>query len=417
MNNDGCNILGIPTSNTEEVTSYTSKKANRQTFSKAGKITDLYISEFGNISISETSKSLYDNKGGFGTLGLVKKIYTDKNRGQCVETEKEVVCEKEITNPGKCKQNEIFFEGVCHSFDKDSVQKRVTGIETVETVEGRFNFGIDANAEMESMFVGAKFVGDISELESNLLAKSYEGTFKWYVSVEYWDGTYKGQHFITSGLDRRRSGRSTNDFIEFQVENVNINHTFTKEYFKENNIFGGGADGTGEVSIALSDGRLLKHSRLFQIWGAEPTYEIKFDYLQSPEMKAIGSMETRKLTHFKINTPAVSFDGGFGAMQLTLCNGLPTYRQIWSWKENLDGGRDCLNSKFQAARYHLNNIIGAGNYTYDQLVKEALQRYNGSYYYDNIGGNLQKSKNCIDYLRRECTYGDIAFSHYLKYKQ
>jgi hypothetical protein len=128
-------------------------------------------------------------------------------------------------------------------------------------------------------------------------------------------------------------------------------------------------------------------------------------------------METRKLTHFKINTPAVSFDGGFGAMQLTLCNGLPTYRQIWSWKENLDGGRDCLNSKFQAARYHLNNIIGAGNYTYDQLVKEALQRYNGSYYYDNIGGNLQKSKNCIDYLRRECTYGDIAFSHYLKYKQ
>jgi hypothetical protein len=126
MNNDGCNILGIPTNNTEEVTSYTSKKANRQTFSKAGKITDLYISEFGNISISETSKSLYDNKGGFGTLGLVKKIYKDKNRGQCVETEKELLCEREAPPGPVCEDSQVVVGDICR--DKKEVECESKGM-------------------------------------------------------------------------------------------------------------------------------------------------------------------------------------------------------------------------------------------------------------------------------------------------
>lgn len=75
--------------------------------------------------------------------------------------------------------------------------------------------------------------------------------------------------------------------------------------------------------------------------------------------------------------PIVSFDGGYGMVQLT--NPAPTFEQCWNWQRNVDGGLALFAVKRNdAIRYLTQN---GRTYTADQLRREAVARWNGGAYH------------------------------------
>lgn len=398
---ENCNTYGLPENDTSDVTSVTGAAGQAQRFNLIQKVTDFYNSSFGLVVLEGSSRNLYESLGGLGATGFPKRVYTDQSRGICVETEVSSLCERSVSSPP----------------DINDMLAKVTGIELVPNniQASLFDFYIDNNTQMPVMTMTIKFKGNLTSAETQQLFSALSSSFSWNLNVAYWDGTWSGTHFITQGIHRRRSGAATGDAWSFSKSNTNGVVSFNS--LGQEVPFGGGAD--GKVSVqAIINGVTYSDEKSLRIWGVEPGSSEKLDYMPK-EIKAIVVFEARQGNQFSVSSaggnkldPVVSFDGGFGLTQLTECNGLPTYGQIWSWKQNIDGGQACFEGKKSAARNHLDAIIGAGNYTNDQLMREAFQRYNGTYYYDNIGGVLTKSVNCKDYLGNVCTYGDNVFNYY-----
>lgn len=75
--------------------------------------------------------------------------------------------------------------------------------------------------------------------------------------------------------------------------------------------------------------------------------------------------------------PIKSFDNGFGMCQLT--TPAPTLDQMWNWKLNIDGGLALFAAKRGAAARYLSQ--SGRTYTEDQLLREAVCRWNGGAYH------------------------------------
>lgn len=77
--------------------------------------------------------------------------------------------------------------------------------------------------------------------------------------------------------------------------------------------------------------------------------------------------------------PIVAGDRGFGVVQLT--NPMPSYSQIWSWKENVDAGIALLRKKRAAAKRDFEKEKPV-SYTDEMLDTETITRWNGGKYHE-----------------------------------
>lgn len=75
--------------------------------------------------------------------------------------------------------------------------------------------------------------------------------------------------------------------------------------------------------------------------------------------------------------PVVAFDGGYGMTQMT--NPVPTFQQVWSWKENIKGGAGLYKSKQAIAKKYLSKQ--KRTYTDEQLKLETWSLWNGGNYH------------------------------------
>jgi hypothetical protein len=84
------------------------------------------------------------------------------------------------------------------------------------------------------------------------------------------------------------------------------------------------------------------------------------------------------MKHFNAQgDPIKSFDNGFGICQLT--SPAPTYEQVWNWKLNIVGGLALFATKRASANAYLSQ--GGRAFTQDQLIREAVCRWNGGAYH------------------------------------
>ena len=80
-----------------------------------------------------------------------------------------------------------------------------------------------------------------------------------------------------------------------------------------------------------------------------------------------------KFKHFKANgEPVKSFDNGYGMCQLT--TPVPSFAQVWSWKENIGGGLKLFEQKRVTAVTYLSQ--SKRTYTAEQLKYETVCRWN-----------------------------------------
>lgn len=137
----------------------------------------------------------------------------------------------------------------------------------------------------------------------------------------------------------------------------------------------------------------------------------------SSPIRSMGTAETgaqeSMFKHFISldREPVVAGDKGYGLAQLTTPP--PSYSQVWSWKENLDGGIKLMDGKKKEAKAMLDKH-GAESYTEEMLDLETLARWNGGSYHewnattkkwqredeimcdtqtDNIGWNMTATSN------------------------
>lgn len=181
--------------------------------------------------------------------------------------------------------------------------------------------------------------------------------------------------------------------------------------------FGGPILG-GTLTVQVKAGNEL-FKRSIYICGKNPGEQRVKDYLESfndiDGFDEIVAQES-KYKHF-INAdgqPVVSFDGGYGLVQMT--NPPPTFEQCWNWKENIKRGIALYREKRVEAKDYLSNKGKGKTRTYaaEQLKLETLTRWNGGYYHvwdqknsawarkpnilcdtetSNIGWNINKKDN------------------------
>jgi hypothetical protein len=101
-----------------------------------------------------------------------------------------------------------------------------------------------------------------------------------------------------------------------------------------------------------------------------------------------------KFRHFNAShEPIKSFDNGYGMCQLTTPR--PSFEQVWNWKLNVDGGLRLFDQKRASAIAYLSQ--SNRTYTGDQLVREAVCRWNGGAYHawDNKAAQWVRSPNIL----------------------
>lgn len=300
-----------------------------------------------------------------------------------------------------------------------SAKSKVTGIEINTNNDGEFAYFIDADSNMPDMNFIVTFQGGLNTDEQKALQIYTKDSFEWHLEVGYWDGTWPEKHLINSGVHRRRKGKNSGDYWEIN-RTTSYNLNISKADFANQGIYGGGTDGYVQAMVMIDKNQFFI-SKTLRVWGTEPTLEEKEKYMPK-EIKAIYKYEARDGKQFEEAEPGhydpvVSFDGGFGLTQLTECNGLPTLKEIWSWKENIDGGQRCFQSKLETQSSYLNSIIGEGNYTDEQLMRSAFQAYNGYNLYINYNGTLVQNPGCLTLSGGQwvsCWYGNEVYDEYRK---
>lgn len=268
------------------------------------------------------------------------------------------------------------------------------------SLQGGYDFYISSDAQLPTFNFAVEYGGELTAEEKECLNSSFVDTFDWQLSIQYWDGITAGAHKVLPWkLGAQRSGLATGDGWQYEALNRSSNLTVTPAELGDR--FGGGADGLVKATMRLGD-RTLTASAPVRLW-ADPVdkTEIKA-YLGDLKYQLLGYLES-KFIHIYHGVPLLNCgnmdcsesDGGYGLMQLTDCSGatgtltylptkvggghgFPSYRQLWDWKANADGGKSCYEIKIA---YLCSNLpVGS-----DAQLHCGYSAYNGSRSYGDLG--------------------------------
>jgi hypothetical protein len=155
-------------------------------------------------------------------------------------------------------------------------------------------------------------------------------------------------------------------------------------------------DRGGTLTVRAEAGT-AKASISVQVQGTNPSAAEVTQYLATKPNGAgfdkIIAHES-KFRHFNAaHEPVKSFDNGYGMCQLT--TPAPTFEQVWNWKLNVDGGLKLFEQKRAAAITYLTQ--SGRTYTADQLLHEAVCRWNGGSYHvwDAQAGKWTRNANIL----------------------
>ncbi len=277
---------------------------------------------------------------------------------------------------------------------------RITELTLQPNSHDHFEFYITNEAEMPNMSFDVSIGGDFTEEELGCVRKLTGQSFDWRISVQYWDGTEKDSHkILPTKLGAQRSGFYTGD--GWQLLLVGESSQIEISLPDWGNIFGGGHDGTVEVSLKMGE-RTLVDSLPLRISGTSIDKTQIKKYLGALKYQLLGYLES-KFIHIYNGIPLLNCgdeacstsDGGFGLMQITDCtgaigtltslatktgagHGYPSYSQIWNWKANADAGKSCFDLK---ANYFCSSIAPDS----DPYLQCGYTYYNGSSSYGELG--------------------------------
>ncbi|HAU4370991.1 TPA: hypothetical protein F6W26_24190 [Citrobacter amalonaticus] len=191
------------------------------------------------------------------------------------------------------------------------------------------------------------------------------GPYQWDWSIK-WDAKASGLR------ERERQGRVLKKFSK--------NGSFTSEQTIWHVDFNGetlGGDLTVKVKVSN-----ITIERTIKIKGQNPNQEDITTFINTQDglsgFDKLLEQETSSKNFINFDSePITSFDQGYGITQMT--NPVPTYTQIWNWKENILGGASLYRQK----RNEAENYLGSNNRTYteEQLQHETFSRWNGGSYY------------------------------------
>ncbi len=162
-----------------------------------------------------------------------------------------------------------------------------------------------------------------------------------------------------------------------------------KYWYDENNeIFTG-----GEVLITIiaknQYGNIIARLdtvKLNKIIGTNPVKADLYSYINDKEIIALAESETEahQFTYTaktwwpynELDWPIYGSPNGYGVMQLD--GPAATERQLWNWKENIEGGKLLRDSKRNIAKQHLDEY---GDYPPEYLTQSMFQLFNGRHLY------------------------------------
>ncbi|MEW7312424.1 hypothetical protein AB1E22_06815 [Buttiauxella gaviniae] len=191
------------------------------------------------------------------------------------------------------------------------------------------------------------------------------GPYQWTWSIK-WDAKASGLR------ERSRNGKVLKTFSK--------NGTFSSAEKIWNVDFGEETIG-GELTVKVKIGN-VEIERRVSIIGQNPDLEDITTFINGEEglsgFDKLLEQETAAKHFINFDSqPITSFDQGYGITQMT--NPVPTYTQVWSWKENILGGATLYRQKRQEAENYLS--AHGRSYTEDQLQHETFSRWNGGSYY------------------------------------
>lgn len=222
----------------------------------------------------------------------------------------------------------------------------------------------------------------------------------WQLQIEYWDGWNPGTHRILEWkLGAQRQGLTTGDGWTRAAQTPGPELALNPEFWGD--TFGGGI-GTLVVQVQFADATTSALSIPLVVRAENPTSENVQAYLGNLKYQILGYLES-KFYNFTGGIPLLncgdyecaSSDGGFGLMQITLCegsagtltniaskpgyfgSGIPSYRQIWDWKANVDVGISCFQQKLANQCSYLG--VGSNEYYFC-----GYSAYNGSNFYGDL---------------------------------
>lgn len=202
----------------------------------------------------------------------------------------------------------------------------------------------------------------------------------WKLKVEYNVNTMAASERSRKGLDPAGAGKGTDGFILADPLGPTPDNCITRVgptlNISENSEIKWGSFGGGVLTITAKlslSGQEGADTLIGKIEGEETTSAFRTQmtsYLKqagqalttdlgnSDVLFALACIETYGINHFWpsfFGEPKASIypienstgDGGFGVMQLT--NPIPTYRQIWHWKDNVDAGINVIKDKIHDA--------------------------------------------------------------------
>ena len=287
--------------------------------------------------------------------------------------------------------------------DLISALSKLQSIKLTPNYLNEFDFEIDKDANMPTMSFSANLVGLNTDEQNCVLANS-QNDFSWKLHMEYWDGDQIGVNLIGPNvLGAQRKGPLTGDSWDYSENNSAASLNITTQ--KLGSRYGGGV-GTVDVTLNVNN-KSFTDERILRINESNETSKSTFQ-------KALGDLSNQVLaykeTKFRqvagdtpilncANTDCSLSDGGFGLMQITDCpgttgtltkiatktdklkHGLPTYLQIWNWKENIKAGESCFNIKLsqQCSQYAKNS---------DDYYRCGYKAYNGSSTYGDSSINI-----------------------------
>lgn len=145
---------------------------------------------------------------------------------------------------------------------------------------------------------------------------------------------------------------------------------------------------------------------LHSIRGDNPSSAAIKARLPDLRMKVIAYLESRFRQFDNTGLPLFGPPNGFGVMQLD--NPVPSARQLWDWKSNIDGGITLFRTKEREVTNHFRNIYAkypdAPHLTAEQISLSLYQYYNGGFYWDwDVATRSWKKVG-------KTSYGDCALS-------
>jgi len=131
-------------------------------------------------------------------------------------------------------------------------------------------------------------------------------------------------------------------------------------------------------------GTTAEGEQQFGILGDNPSKASIRALLPDSMLQVLAYKESRFRQFDNASLPLFGPPNGFGVMQLGTPR--PTSRQVWHWKENIQGGLALYSRKKNEVNLHFKNIYAeypeAPKLTDEQLKLALYQYYNGGWYWD-----------------------------------